>query len=559
MIDSDSDAPLDLFTEVAAVSDAPDDERTGRARDLIRRISGLPAGHLQEWRDAIRQIVPSITKSDFDAIVREEKKARKIKAREHAATENRSRLEARRATTGGILLASPHDPMPVARALTAQLPTTSGVPHLRWWRGDFYQWDGARWVAQQDAAIAKWLYTETENAVCELDGDIVRWSPTAAKIATLMDALGKAVVARRWEDDDVRCIAVRNGVLDLLPEGQRQLLPHDPRRFNLSALPFDYDPDAECPRWCAFLHEVLPSDEEAHGFLGEWFGYVVSGRTDLQKIAHLYGAKRSGKGTIARVLEALLGPTSVSSPTLRSLIGNFGEAPLIGKSLAVLSDINWAMRDISDAVEVLKAISGEDSRDVDRKNRDAWHGTLGVRFMILGNDEPKFTDASGALAGRMIHLKFSTSFYGREDPNLTRDLLTELPGILNWSLDGLDRLNMRGRFKPPASSKAAEREILRGTSPVYGFIEDRAVIAKNADAVPLDDVYAAYREWCDQQGRDRFLTRDVFSRNLRSIGNGSIEVQRQMVKGTRDQWVHGLAAQYPGALTSRNRWLAADR
>jgi putative DNA primase/helicase len=554
--DTDDAASLDLYTELAAISDAPNDDQAGRARELIRRVSGLSAGQLQEWRDALRQVVPSITKSDFDAIVREERRAQKVKARDAAASKRRSRLDDERAATGGLLLASPYDPMPVARALTGRLPSTSGVPHLRWWRGDFYQWDGTRWVVQQDSTIAKWLYTETENALCELDGEIVRWSPTASKIGTLIDALGKAVVARRWEDEDVRCIAVGNGILEVLADGERKLMPHDPRRFNLSALPFDYDPDAECPRWCAFLSEVLPGDEEAHGFLGEWLGYLVSGRTDQQKIAHLYGARRSGKGTIGRVTEALLGPSSVSSPTLRSLIGQFGEAPLIGKTLAILSDINWSMRDISDAVEVLKSISGEDSRDIDRKNRESWHGKLGVRFMILGNDEPKFTDASGALAGRMIHLKFSTSFYGREDPGLTDHLLAELPGILNWSLDGLDRLNKRGRFKPPASSKAAEREVLRGTSPVYGFIDDRAVMARNADPVPLNDVYGAYREWCQLQGLERVITRDVFSRYLRSFGNGAIEVQRQMAEGVREQRVHGLAPQYPGALTPRQQWLA---
>jgi putative DNA primase/helicase len=77
-----------------------------------------------------------------------------------------------------------------------------------------------------------------------------------------------------------------------------------------------------------------------------------------------------------------------------SLVGTFGEQPLIGKTLATFSDISWGFRDIAEAVEVMKKISGNDARDVNRKNRTVWHGKLGVRFLIMGNDMPRFTDAS---------------------------------------------------------------------------------------------------------------------------------------------------------------------
>jgi hypothetical protein len=53
-----------------------------------------------------------------------------------------------------------------------------------------------------------------------------------------------------------------------------------------------------------------------------------------------------------------------------SLVGTFGEAPLIGKTLATFSDISWAFREIAEAVEIVKKISGNDARDVNRKNRD---------------------------------------------------------------------------------------------------------------------------------------------------------------------------------------------
>lgn len=547
--------PLDRQAEIAALTAAPEDVRTDLTRDLIRRIAGLDAGERQTWRDAIRRAVPAVSKNDFDEIVRDEQRARREKAKEAKAAFSQQMYEdqKRNATVSEQVIPAPTDPMATARALVERLPSTGGIPHMTWWRGDFYQWTGTRWAVQRDATINQWLYLATEHAVYDSGQAFERWEPNISKIGNLRDAIGSAVLARPWDSENEKCVATTNGVLNL---ANRTLQPHTPQRFNLASLPFAYDPDATCPTWRTFLDQVLPGDEEAQQFLAEWFGYVVSGRTDLQKIASLFGARRSGKGTIARIMEALLGPESVASVRLAGLSGDFGEQPLIGKSLAVLSDVNWNTRDIGEAVEIMKAISGEDSRDVNRKNRETWHGPLGVRFMVLGNDMPKFTDASGALAGRMIHVRFKVSFYGKEDPTLTGRLMKELPGILNWALDGLDRLTARGRFHAPASSEESALEILRLTSPVYGFIDDHAVLNPEAHPILLDDLFAVYKEWCaDEEGRDHVSTKAVFARDLRSAGNGAIRIERQMVDNVRAQRVYGLAPAETDGFKPKNRWL----
>lgn len=99
------------------------------------------------------------------------------------------------------------------------------------------------------------------------------------------------------------------------------------------------DPDATEPsNWHQFLKSVWPDDPGLIGTLQEVFGYLLASDTSQQKIFMMVGPKRSGKGTIARVLTALLGQGNVSAPTLASMSTNFGLWPLIGKSLAVISD-----------------------------------------------------------------------------------------------------------------------------------------------------------------------------------------------------------------------------
>jgi len=418
----------------------------------------------------------------------------------------------------GATLPPPGQPVKVARELVGRMPSSDGVPHWTWWRGDFYRWTGAHWDVAEEPVITRWLYQQTADAFymvpAKKEGDepaAAPWAPTRKKIGDLAHALGVGELQRTSGEDKV--IACANGVIDL---HTRERTAHTPALFNLFSLPFDYDPGATCPAWDAFLDSVLPGDRQAQDFLGEWFGYVLSGRTDQHKIAALIGKKRSGKGTIARVLGALVGRDNVAGLNLGTLSGTFGLEPFVGAALAVASDVRWKSRTIGDAVQILLEISGEDSQTVARKNRTAWKGSLGVRFMLMSNDTPTFSDRSGALVDRMIYVSFRQSFYGREDIGLTDKLIDELPGIFNWALDGLARLEGRGRFTQPDSGLHEQEATRRLADPVGAFIEDWCTVGDEHE-IGLDHLYLKFKHWCESEGRDRdSTTKEIFSRDLRN-------------------------------------------
>lgn len=87
----------------------------------------------------------------------------------------------------------------------------------------------------------------------------------------------------------------------------------------------------------------------------------------------LVGPRRSGKGTIGRILTGLIGAANVVGPTTSSLAGPFGLQPLIGKSLAIVSDARFAGEHVGTVVERLLCISGEDRLTIDRKFLSAFH------------------------------------------------------------------------------------------------------------------------------------------------------------------------------------------
>src|SRR5690606_5800668 len=101
---------------------------------------------------------------------------------------------------------------------------------------------------------------------------------------------------------------------------------------------------------------------------------------------------------------------------------------------------------------------------------------LPTRFTFLTNEVPHLSEASGALAGRFLILRFTQSFYGREDLDLTEKLLEELPGILQWAVEGWHLLRAAGRFQEPPSSRELHEEMEDAFSPIGAFVRDRCVI-----------------------------------------------------------------------------------
>jgi putative DNA primase/helicase len=435
-------------------------------------------------------------------------------------------------TEEGPIFPAPSNPLAVARQLIEadQLRDVDGNLLVRWWRGAFQFWTGSHWAEVAKPAIQARLYEALEHARWwkpkkDESLELVPWAPTRHKIGDLYEALQSIVhLDERTEppawlvggNDGGEFVAMRNGLLHL---GSRTLTDHTPLFFNQTALPYDWEAEPGEPvRWLEFLGQLWPDDDESVALLQEWFGYAVSGATNLHKVLGLFGPPRSGKGTIARVLTALVGRNNVAGPTLASLGTNFGLQPLLGKSLAIVSDARLGTANPGAVVERLLSISGEDALTVDVKYREPWTGRLGARFVVISNELPNLGDASGAVATRFLVLSLTESWLGHEDPTLTDKLLEELPAILAWSLEGLDRLRERGHFTEPKASRDAVMALAELASPVSAFVGEWCE-REPGFAAPVQRVYQAWRLWCAERGR-KATSDQVFGRDLRAAVPG---------------------------------------
>lgn len=460
----------------------------------------------------------------------------------------------RREAAADDMLPTPNAPADVAQALVEKdiWGSTDGIPHLRFYQQEWYSWIDNRWTITDPGQIRNAIYEATHKAHYEsVDHNynpIVKpWHPTKEKVVKVMDALSHHCVFST--EDPSKDISLSNGVYSV---AFGTFKPHHPRRFNTHILPYEYRPEAECPSWLKFLEDILPSDDAGKGLLQEFFGYCLGGRTNQQKALAMVGVRRSGKGTILRILHKLMGAHRTTSPRLGDLSGPFGEQVLIDKSLAIFSDVRWDSDSRHAATSSLLPILGEDARSINRKNQRAWEGTLDTRFILASNEVPSAKDVSGAFLARLIFLHLRQSFVGREDPNLTEKLEAELPGILNWALEGLTRLEGRGRFEQPESGRAVERAVREaGGGTVAQYVNDAFEVDPTADSIPFSSWYEGYQRWCYQNQDNPVHRRAIRSTLELDLGPQGVSIERR--GGVA--YVVGLRPQPPSEEPTAPRWL----
>ncbi len=318
------------------------------------------------------------------------------------------------------------------------------------------------------------------------------------------------------------------------------LLPLTPQYFDLSQIPFDineHDQGRLHPvKFIQFIREIFDGDESAVTMLQQWIGYCLTNMTFAQKILLIIGPPRSGKGTISRVIQEMLGSANYTNPSANSLTNDFPLEDWVNKRLSILGDARFG--DKKQVVkEILLQVSGGDRVNVRRKHTSTLSGmVIPAKIMVLSNEMPPLMDNSGALASRFLFLKMTKSFLGSEDPDLfEKHLKPEIPLIFWWALEGLRDLMSRKQkdFVQCDSGKDTHLEMHRYQAPVKCFIEEFCNVRVGLE-VPTTTLQNAYVRFCDKY--DIKYSNDLkfayFGRRLREFCSAIGRAQR----GAECEW-----------------------
>jgi len=384
--------------------------------------------------------------------------------------------------------------------------------------GHFWEYLGTHWVMRTDEQIS--------TSVLEVIQDSI--PPDAGPQAVLLNqamTLLRASCSRkedvfRFAGEPYPVINCRNAELWIQPDGSVHPRPHNPRSYLTYCLDYDYDDEATCPLYDQTLEEIFalsPNPAALARHWNEFFGYSIQPVRNIPSFWMLFGRGSNGKSKLVETIERLVGRQSIASVKVDSLERQFGLSALLGKLIMIDDDVDENTK-LPDGV--LKKISERKSVSVEFKGKTAFDATMTVVPIMLCNNYPRTGDLSHGLRRRAHAFLFARQFDGPDDDKTRFDRIwhSEMPGILNRAIQGLQRLRRRGHFDVPQSCKDAVEEWLNEANPVRSFIGEMMRPNSTATALTLKVIYEALQVWGMKTGVRNLPTRTKMGASLEALG-----------------------------------------
>jgi P4 family phage/plasmid primase-like protien len=312
-----------------------------------------------------------------------------------------------------------------------------------------------------------------------------------------------------------RYIVIAGGMLDWRTS---EIKEWDPTYYTTIAFNrFDYDPEAECPYFEQYLSEWLP-EETLRLVVQEYLGYCLIPDTSYRKALYLYGKGRNGKSVFLEMLQDFFGDLS-STLSYDGLFQRFGTAQLQNRIINIYDDTTISF---AKDTGIAKNIIAGGKLNAERKGKDAFEFINVARLIYSAQEMPRTSDTTLAWYDRWFFVKFSRTFEtsGTKKHEMQENMRQEFPGIFNWMVRGLQRLDSQGKFTYCDS--------LASTTLEYRGLNDNVVqfLQSFTSTMPTDiaetristaDWYKIYEVFVDREGLHK-VSRKVFKLRMNDAG-----------------------------------------
>ena len=311
-------------------------------------------------------------------------------------------------------------------------------------------------------------------------------------------------------------INLKNGTFEITLE--KQFLRQPQRRdFITYQLPFEYNPQATAPLFQQYLNTVQP-DIERQNILAEYLGYVFikPSTLKLEKTLLLYGTGANGKSVFFEVVNALLGSNNVSSYSLQSLTNENGyyRAMIANKLVNYASEINGKLE-----TAIFKQLVSGEPVEARLPYGEPMTITNYAKLIFNCNELPKDVEQSNAYFRRFLIIPFDTTIpEQQQDKELSKKIISsELSGVFNWVLQGLNRLISQKKFTNSEAVNNQLKQYKKRSDSVLMFLEDENFEQSNTENQQLKQVYAFYNTYCLENGYHK-VSNKTFADRLRNAG-----------------------------------------
>ncbi len=316
-------------------------------------------------------------------------------------------------------------------------------------------------------------------------------------------------------------VNMQNGTLVVDSQGEVQLRTHDREDFFTYVLPYHYLPMAQCRKWHQFLDQVLP-EEQSQMLLAEYMGYCFTTNLKMEKMLVLYGGGSNGKSVTTDIMRELLGRENVSSVDLEKLTTDDNHRSLIEGKLANIAQENGQNVSYS----ILKNVVSGEPVMVKTLYKDPKLITNYGKLISSYNQLPR-SEATLGFFRRWIVMPFDVTIKEEErDVRLKDKLCEELPGILNWVLEGLKRLVMNHAFTESSACNMSLEKYKLSTNSALRFCEERLVIVEEG-RMAVKKIYDEYHKYCNEDGVTNRYGRNNFIEQLEKWGAKFVNISNQ--------------------------------
>jgi putative DNA primase/helicase len=317
-------------------------------------------------------------------------------------------------------------------------------------------------------------------------------------------------------DRDHWSIGTADGIIDLLTG--KPITP-DPAKLITKSIGTHYDGSATCPTWAKFLHTVTAGDEELIGYLQAAVGYTLTGSNREQCLFFLHGNGSNGKGVFSETIKRLIGDYGQTAPETmfisdRNQSATNDVARLVGCRMAIAPELEEG---VSFAETKIKKLTGNDTITARFLHQEFFDFVPTHHFWISGNHKPTIKGNDEGIWRRLRLIPFTVKISNEQkDMDLAQKLVHELPGILNWALDGCLKWQREGLITPQVVSAATDE--YRTEEDVIGHFIDECTLPDTRERSLISSVYEAYQNWAEKGGTRYPLTARVFNRKLEERG-----------------------------------------
>ena len=387
-------------------------------------------------------------------------------------------------------------------------------------------WDGKRWAADQNAAMA--LAIEFSEALLQtarqMCSDGVTVDDVTHKI-TVSDSVQQfvrhaersrsATAIKNMLELTKAFLPVRAAALDAVPyylntEGgvvdlrSGKMYYHHPLNLCTKIAPFSPSNDG-AEVWLQFLEQITDGDADLMRYLQAVVGMALFGKIYHEGIILAVGGGRNGKSTLFNALAAALGDYagSIDSTVLTTDRQNRGAAlaTLRGKRLVTCGELEEGQRL---SVQTLKRLASTDALTIEEKFRQPETISPSHHIFLFSNFLPRVGSTDNGTWRRLTVIPFNAVMPtgAKEIPNYAAFLAANCGGaILQWCIDGAKAFYENGYRLPeaPEAVKTATATYRQRENWVQLFLSECCIVERSAN-VRCGALYDAYKRYAAESG-----------------------------------------------------------